>query len=1099
MSNILKGILNESNPFYGHNDPAREYGAEDPPRFNKSRSSYRSAEDDDTFDADVAYSRKMYQLSQKQKRDADHDRLATGTNEGVRDLGYDAQSLIMKLRRDIEEKKLQPTRQAILAAARELAGDMNFAPELLVQQVLGKGVAEGILANLSYGAGRGLGKMVAGYRASQPAPPPTPAQIGLPKLNLDKTLPRPPVPAEQPVDPFKAAPTSPTLTPSQIRQQKQAAATTRARSELGDMAESQDVLTSDLQQLGQGIEEAKSSLKMGDITDKIKAAVIAATQLKGKVVKTAGGYFKVTTLDDPRPAIIAKPEYYDNLKKYQDQLKVINAAIRDIEMQFESNRREVFNDLRELFPNSPIPLKGGSSASQWLSNALANLRHTYYETNRFKTLINQKKTLEDQLKVLRDTGNRHQEQPLEEISDNNVQTRMRMDDYYDLADAIQEKLRTAIQSGNKELIHKLNKERDELDARVKQYGLMPESQLDELDTKLGLYKIAAGKDATAADKSGDYKRGHKRFKGIMKATEKEFANDARKKKEADERKSAISQGITEFTTAGGPNGPKGPTVGPKGPKGPKDYGQPNSSRYIGKNKFVVGTTLNYILTATVDKWGLEWDDDDEIWFLDSSESIDIADASEGEIELPDSVTQALTPGNIHDLVSDYLNARNSADLQKVAAYFGHSPDGEMATNEAVSNQANRFNSKQEVINHFVKNGKSAAAGAAAWERGYRGSSNKPIELKKPPQRSYHDDLDDKRYSNTFENLGNQLKSTSFEELVKAKLAIARQIEAEAEAFERDLYKNNTVQKAQQGLRREFEPTPVAQPGEKHSVLKDRLKYLDIAKQKFEKVNKLIKAIRKNYRHYEVAKKMDKLDKSLLPYVEFGPKDNYKSLFVKLSKVENELAKLYPTAAAAVADKNSQGVDEGWSQKYKSSINCSHPKGFSQKAHCAGKKKHNESIDNIMEMTCPDCGMCETHVDHTNLDEACWKGYHKEGMKTMFGKEYPDCRKNKKKTNEEALAEGNEVPQSVRVLQVLKNSLESYLQNGGARGGQNLKQELIPLLNHLNREGDGELARSIMQMIRDSEVDDRRTKGMSWAIFAQALVKKLPELITSRMK
>jgi hypothetical protein len=38
-----------------------------------------------------------------------------------------------------------------------------------------------------------------------------------------------------------------------------------------------------------------------------------------------------------------------------------------------------------------------------------------------------------------------------------------------------------------------------------------------------------------------------------------------------------------------------------------------------------------------------------------------------------------------------------------------------------------------------------------------------------------------------------------------------------------------------------------------------------------------------------------------------------------------------------------GVGEGWSQKYKDSINCSHPKGFSQKAHCAGKKKHNESI------------------------------------------------------------------------------------------------------------------------------------------------------------
>lgn len=34
-----------------------------------------------------------------------------------------------------------------------------------------------------------------------------------------------------------------------------------------------------------------------------------------------------------------------------------------------------------------------------------------------------------------------------------------------------------------------------------------------------------------------------------------------------------------------------------------------------------------------------------------------------------------------------------------------------------------------------------------------------------------------------------------------------------------------------------------------------------------------------------------------------------------------------------------------------------------------------------------------------ITEACWKGYHKEGMKTMFGKRYPNCVKNKK-TNED---------------------------------------------------------------------------------------------------
>ena len=35
------------------------------------------------------------------------------------------------------------------------------------------------------------------------------------------------------------------------------------------------------------------------------------------------------------------------------------------------------------------------------------------------------------------------------------------------------------------------------------------------------------------------------------------------------------------------------------------------------------------------------------------------------------------------------------------------------------------------------------------------------------------------------------------------------------------------------------------------------------------------------------------------------------------------------------------VTEKWSAKYKRSINCANPQGFSQKAHCAGRKK-NES-------------------------------------------------------------------------------------------------------------------------------------------------------------
>jgi hypothetical protein len=94
----------------------------------------------------------------------------------------------------------------------------------------------------------------------------------------------------------------------------------------------------------------------------------------------------------------------------------------------------------------------------------------------------------------------------------------------------------------------------------------------------------------------------------------------------------------------------------------------------------------------------------------------------------------------------------------------------------------------------------------------------------------------------------------------------------------------------------------------------------------------------------------------------------------------------------------QDIAEGWSQKYKNSINCSHPKGFSQKAHCAGKKKHTESIE--MEMTCPDCGMCQSHGTLNEIKKGqkdsngftkCWPGKHAEGTKKgKNGKPVRNC-------------------------------------------------------------------------------------------------------------
>jgi len=72
----------------------------------------------------------------------------------------------------------------------------------------------------------------------------------------------------------------------------------------------------------------------------------------------------------------------------------------------------------------------------------------------------------------------------------------------------------------------------------------------------------------------------------------------------------------------------------------------------------------------------------------------------------------------------------------------------------------------------------------------------------------------------------------------------------------------------------------------------------------------------------------------------------------INKVEDEMSKagVYSKGIEgmmAVNDfKNSLGeeneIDEKWSKKYKDSIDCKNPKGFSQKAHCQGKNKKTET-------------------------------------------------------------------------------------------------------------------------------------------------------------
>ena len=57
----------------------------------------------------------------------------------------------------------------------------------------------------------------------------------------------------------------------------------------------------------------------------------------------------------------------------------------------------------------------------------------------------------------------------------------------------------------------------------------------------------------------------------------------------------------------------------------------------------------------------------------------------------------------------------------------------------------------------------------------------------------------------------------------------------------------------------------------------------------------------------------------------------------------------PVARGREIDISTDYLEEKWSDKYKSSINCSNPKGFSQKAHCAGRKKNESREESLRKL------------------------------------------------------------------------------------------------------------------------------------------------------
>lgn len=96
-------------------------------------------------------------------------------------------------------------------------------------------------------------------------------------------------------------------------------------------------------------------------------------------------------------------------------------------------------------------------------------------------------------------------------------------------------------------------------------------------------------------------------------------------------------------------------------------------------------------------------------------------------------------------------------------------------------------------------------------------------------------------------------------------------------------------------------------------LSDNMSTGDLAKKHKTSVERILSQLKKGMKvEKEHTKDENKAKEIAMDHIYEDPK-----YYDKLSKVE---------------------IDEKWSQKYKDSIDCSNPKGFSQRAHCQGKKK-----------------------------------------------------------------------------------------------------------------------------------------------------------------
>ena len=419
----------------------------------------------------------------------------------------------------------------------------------------------------------------------------------------------------------------------------------------------------------------------------------------------------------------------------------------------------------------------------------------------------------------------------------------------------------------------------------------PFQQVNELSNeKLGQYKKAAGADATAADKRGDFERGNKRFRGITTATKKQFSNDI--KKHYASREQGVAEGSSEI-------------------KIPTEDGitMQDIRLMAGEGPLTKKTVLQAI--AVIRKQRRE---------------------------------QGVADGSLNELSSDLL--QRSARLAKDKSNQAMAPDVHNALGGGYMN---------------------------------------PLA---------------KHYDAVSQKIGNRATQVGKKEIVKkiASPATMRKI-------------GISEQDMAQGSLNEFAPVGGndREPNEEEILFRLAKQWWLGSEQDMIRVERTLASMGWEIGEDEgyddggvfVVRAGDINGKSYMSWphedlinegIAEGSKKRCMQCGMKNCKCPGDSCKCKPAAGWIPGKGFKKAIEEAalnekWSQKYKSSINCSHPKGFSQKAHCAGKKKHNESVE--MEMVCEDCGMCQTHGNLNEIKKGqkdsngytrCWPGKHAEGTK-----------------------------------------------------------------------------------------------------------------------